>query len=230
MGFTIIFFIAFVALWIWWEKTHYNDSPGVKNRIKGRDDEQKAAIRYFCNKPNFLSKKPISDEEYEDIIRNFLKSHDFKKKAINKLGLDEDQVKEIEPVHFEGYVYNDEKALAKVGKDGLWRSSKYQITWLFFSDTEVYIYQYSFFLDQDGRSERTEDYFYKDITSFTTISDTEETPQYDEKMGKTFLVNVDSNRFAITVPGDRFYCSIEQNDYTERSIQGMKAKLREKKS
>ena len=41
--------------------------------------------------------------------------------------------------------------------------------------------------------------------------------------------NVDANRFAIIVPGDKFYCSMDQNDYTERAIQGMKAKLREKK-
>ena len=41
--------------------------------------------------------------------------------------------------------------------------------------------------------------------------------------------NVDSNRFAMVVPGYKFYCSMEQSDYTERAIQGMKAKLREKK-
>ena len=228
MGF-IIFLVALVALWIWWKMSHYNDSPWVKNRIKGRNDEQKAVIRYFCNEPACLSKKPISDEEYEEIVRNFLSSNDFQKKALNKIGLDEDQVKEIEPVHFEGYLF-DKDALAKTGQDGLWRSSKYQVSWLFFSDTQVYVYQYTFFLDEDGRKERTEEYFYKDITNFSTVSDTEEVPQYDPKQDKTNLVNVNSNRFAITVPGDRFYCSMEQNDYTERSIQGMKAKLREKKS
>ena len=225
----IIILVALVALWVWWKKTHYNDSPWVKNRIKGRNESQQAAIRYFCNEPACLSKKPISDGEYEDMVRSFLSSNDFKKKALNKIGLDEDQVKEIEPVHFEGYMY-DKDALAKRGDDGVWRSSKYQVSWLFFSDTQVYVYQYTFFLDEDGRNERTEEYFYKDITSFSTASDTEEVPEYDPKQNKTNLVNVNSNRFAITVPGDRFYCSMEQNDYTERSIQGMKAKLREKKS
>ena len=85
-------------------------------------------------------------------------------------------------------------------------------------------------MDEDGRKERTETYFYKDITNFSTISDTEEVPQYDPKQDKTVLVNVNSNRFAITVPGDRFYCSMEQNEYTDRSIRGMQSKLREKKS
>ena len=85
-------------------------------------------------------------------------------------------------------------------------------------------------MDEDGKKESTEEYFYKDITNFSTSADTVETPFYDKKKNETFLKNVDSNRFALTVPGDKFYCSMEQNDYTERAIQGMKAMLREKKN
>ena len=149
--------------------------------------------------------------------------------ALNKIGLDEDQVKEIEPVHFEGYVFDD-TALQKCGADKLWRSSKYQVSWIFFSDTQVYVYQYTFFMDEDGKNQRTEEYFYKDVTNFSTVSETEELPTYDPKKDKMVLENVHTNRFAITVPGDRFYCALNQNDYTEAAIQGMKAKLREKKS
>ena len=39
MGFIIVL-VALVALWVWWKKTHYNDSPWVKNRIKGRNESQ----------------------------------------------------------------------------------------------------------------------------------------------------------------------------------------------
>jgi hypothetical protein len=85
-------------------------------------------------------------------------------------------------------------------------------------------------MDEDGKKEATEEYFYKDITNFSTSSDTVETPFYDEKSKTTILKNVDSNRFALVVPGDKFYCSMEQTDYTERAIRGMKAMLREKKS
>ena len=228
MGFIIVL-VALVALWVWWKKTHYNDSPWVKNRIKNRTDDQQTVIRYFCNEPSCLSKKPITDGEYEEMVSNFLASNDFKKKALGKIGLDEDQVNEIEPIHFEGYRF-DKDSLSKQGEDGKWRSSKYQVSWLFFSDTQVYVYQNTFFMDQDGRKEATEEYFYRDITNFSTSSDTTETATYDKNAGKDVLVNVDANRFAITVPGDKFYCSLEQNDYTERAIQGMKAKLREKKS
>ena len=163
------------------------------------------------------------------MVLDFLKSNDYKQKALNKIGLDEDQVKEIEPVHFEGFLY-DKQSLAKQGDDGKYRSSKYQVSWLFFSATQVYLYQNTFNMDEDGTKEVTEEYFYKDITNFSTSSDTVETPFYDKDQGINVLMNVDSNRFAITVPGDKFYCSLEQTDYTERAIQGMKAMLREKKN
>lgn len=200
-----------------------------KNRIKGRTDEQAAVIRYFCNDPKCLSKQPISDAEYDEMVLAVLRSNDYKKKALDKFGLDEDQVKEIEPVHFEGFQY-DKQSLAKQGDDGKYRSSKYQVSWLFFSSTQVYLYQNTFNMDEDGKKESTEEYFYKDITNFSTSSDTVETPFYDEETGKDILKNVDSNRFAITVPGDKFYCSLEQNDYTENAIRGMKSMLREKKN
>jgi hypothetical protein len=85
----------------------------------------------------------------------------------------------------------------------------------------------------DTLKEKTDEYFYKDITNFSSSSDTVEkevlektsctgTPTYSRK-------SVSYNRFSLVVPGERFDCSMEQNDYTERSIQGMKAKLREKK-
>ena len=228
MGF-FIFLIVVVGAYVWYKMTHYNDSEWVKNRIKGRTDEQAAVIRYFCNDPKCLSKKPISDAEYDEMVLAVLRSNDYKKKALDKIGLDEDQVKEIEPVHFEGFQY-DKQSLAKQGDDGKYRSSKYQVSWLFFSSTQVYLYQNTFNMDEDGNKESTEEYFYKDITNFSTSSDTVETPFYDKETGKDILKNVDSNRFAITVPGDKFYCSLEQNDYTENAIRGMKSMLREKKN
>lgn len=227
MGYIVI--TAIIALWVLWKKTHYNDSKWVKERIEGRSKEQKAVIRYFCNAPSCLSKKPISDAEYDQMVLDVLNSNDYKQKALNKIGLDEDQVKEIEPVHFEGFVFDD-KCLTKNGADDKYRSSKYQVSWLFFSATQLYLYQNTFNMDEDGKQETTEEYFYKDVTNFATSSDTVETPFFEVKKDKVVLKNVNSNRFLLTVPGNKFYCSLEQNEYTERAIQGMKAMLREKKN
>lgn len=225
----LLIVVLLAGLYIWWKMSHYNDSDYVKNRIQGRTEDQKAVIRYFCNEEACLSKKPMTDAEYDAMVKAVLTQNDYHAKALAKIGLDEDQVKEIEPVHFEGFQF-DKNSFSKQGKDGKYRSSKYQVSWLFFSATQVYLYQNTFNMDEDGKKESTEEYFYKDITNFSTSTDTVETSFYDANKKETILKNVDSNRFALTVPGDKFYCSLDQNDYTESAIQGMKAMLREKKN
>lgn len=226
----IVIIIALVALYVWYKLSHYNDTPWVKERIKGRTQEQAAVIRYFCNEPSCLSKKPITDEQYDQLVLEQIRKFDFKKKALDKIGLDEDQVKEIEPVHFEGFQFGKPARFSRLGHDGKWRSSNYQVSWLFFSATQVYLYQYTFNMDEDGRKEATEEYFYKDITNFATSSDTEETPVYNKQTDKVILENVNTNRFVLRVPGASFYCAMDQNDDTEASIQGLKSLLREKKA
>ncbi len=226
----IVILIVIVALYVWYKRTHYHDTAYVKERIKGRTKEQQTVIRYFCNNEPCLSKRLMTDQEYEELLTKRLNSMNFKQMALNKIGLDEDQVKEIEPVHFEGYDFDEKLSFQKPGKDKLWRSSRYQVSWIFFSDTQVYVYQYTFNTDTDEKRERTEEYFYKDVTNFSAVSETEELPVYDADKDKIVLVNCSTTRFAITVPGDHFYCALQQNDYTEAAIQGMKAKLREKKS
>jgi hypothetical protein len=202
---------------------------------KGRTPEQQSVIKYFLSTGGCFS-KGLSDEAYEGIVQKKAKSMDFKQKALDKIGLDESQVNEIPPVHFEGYQFDEKKGYAKLGKDRIWRSSIYQISWLFFSNTQVYVYQYTFNLDEDGKKESTEEYFYKDITNFSTSSDTVEKPVVEVaggclgKQSKFIRKNVETERFALVVPGDKFYCSMDKKSDTEGVIQAMKAKLREKKS
>jgi hypothetical protein len=225
MGVLIILLIVAAFVYLKWIR----DPKEVRDRCKNRSEEQKKVIRYFM-RDGCLAFGLLKDEEYDALVAKKIKSMDFKQKALNKIGLDESELQEIEPVSFEGYWFDEKKTFSKYGKDKKWRSSAYQISWLFFSSTQVYLYQYTFNLDEDGKMEKTEEYFYKDITNFQTISDTIETPIWDPKKDKSILVNIDKNRFAVTVPGDKFLCSMEQNEYTERAIQAMKAKLREKKN
>jgi len=204
----------------------------MKRALKGRTADQQKVIKYFYGAGGCMSKN-ITDSEYDSMLNAKLNSMDIKRKALSKLGLDESQVNEIEPVHFEGYLFDDEKAYAICGKDGLWRSSAYQVTWVFFSDSQVFVYKYTFNMDEDGKKEMTDEYFYKDITNFSSVSDTveKEVPVQKGCLGKTSYVrkSVETSTFSIIVPGEKFWCSMDQNDYTERAIQGMKAKLREKK-
>jgi len=206
-------------------------SSELKKQLKGRTPEQQTAIKYFFGKGGCLDKSP-SDEEYESLVMAKAQSVDFKKKALDKIGIDESQVNEVAPVHFEGYVLDDD-ARGKRGNDDVYRTSKYQISWLFFSSSQVYFYQYTFDMRGEDKVERTEEYFYKDITNLNTTSDTVEV-KYDKTncIGKATEVrlNVNKNCFVLSaMGGDKMVCAMKQNDYTEKAIQGMKAKLREKK-
>jgi len=199
----------------------------MDRRLKGRTPDQQKVIKYFFQSSGCFD-KCLTDQEYESMVMAKAKKTDFKKKALDKIGLDESQVNEVTPIHFEDYVFDDKNAYALNGKDGLWRSSAYQITWIFFSSTQVYVYQYTFNMDEDGKKEKTQEYFYKDITNFSTDSDTVE-KEVSVGSKKFVRTSVDVNRFMLSAMGDKFYCAMQQNDYTEKAIQGMKAKLREKK-
>ena len=224
----IIMLIGAGAAYYFYQSSPMSDPADVRTRCENRSQEQKDVIRYFLVSGCF--KKTMTDEQYSELVKSTVRKINFKQKALDKIGLDESELREIDPVTFEGYVFDDKKAFKKRGKDDLWRSSCYQVTWLFFSSTQVYMYQNTLNLDEDGKKEKTEEYFYKDITNFSTSTDTVEVTYWSAKANKNLIENVNSNRFALTVPGEKFYCSMEQNEQTERAIQAMKAKLREKKN
>ncbi len=226
MGFVIFLIIVAVIGYFWLSQ----DSSEVKQRGKNRTPEQKMALRYFLN-DGCLQKKP-SDEEYDNLVRKMIAERNLNnpQTALDKLGVDADEVTEVKPLFLEGYVFGDKNSYAKVGKDNEWRSSKYQVSWIFCSATHVYLYQYTFNTDEDGKKVATEEYFFKDITNFSSSSDTVETPYWDKKQKKVVLKNVDSTRFRITVPGDSLYCVMAQTDENEAAVKGLKAKLREKKT
>lgn len=226
MGFIIFLVVVCVLGYFWMSQ----DSSEVKQRSKNRSDEQKMALRYFLNE-GCLQKKP-TDEAYDALVASMVAQKKLAdpQTALDKLGVDESEVTEVKPLFLDGYVFGDKNTYAKVGKDGLWRSSKYQVSWIFCSATHVYLYQYTFNTDEDGKKVATEEYFYKDITNFSASSDTVETPYWDKKQKKILLQNVDSTRFRITVPGDSLYCVMAQTDDNEAAVKGLKAKLREKKT
>lgn len=208
----------------------FGDSE-VKKLMRGRNPGQKKVILYFVGGNGCLN-PAMKDEEYDAMIQAFSQAEDYRRRALKKLGIDEDQVKEIDPVHFENFVV-DERTIEKYGTDRLLRSTKYQITWLFFSSDQVYLWQYTVAFDDDERKERTEEYFYRDITAFSSSSDTVEKRLLDKITcsGKREYTrkNVDTSSFTLVVPGEKFHCSMKQNDTNEKAIKGLKALLREKK-
>lgn len=196
----------------------------LKAALKGKTAEQKKVITYF-NATGCLSGK-IKDEAYDELVKQKLNSLNVKQRALAKIGLDEDELKEIPPVYFHGWEYDAKPhpTYSCIGNDGRSRASKYSATYLFFSDTQVYMYSIVFDMASDSKSERTEEYFYKDITNFSTSSDSIEIMSTKGKR------QVETNRFSLIVPGDKFYCSTTGVSDVDQVISAMKQKLREKKN
>lgn len=194
----------------------------IQQACAGKNEEQKKVIEYFLKSEGCLSKN-ITDDEYLSLVYKKRDSLNLKQKALSKIGLDEDELQEIPPIMFEGFTFKN--AWSKRKANGNWVSSAYQVSWLFFSATEVYIYQYTMNMDEDKKSESTEEYFYRDVTSFNTRTETE-----IAKDNSGNKIEVESNKFAIIVPGATLCVALDDTtgDF-EAAIQGMKQKLREKK-
>lgn len=159
----------------------------------------------------------VTDAEYDASVSSML--NNMQAKALNKLGIDEDEVKEIAPISFDGYVYKG-ASQAKKGEDGLWRTNKYESVILFFSEHEVHCYTYNFDTTQQKQTEATDVYFYKDIVSVSTASDTVQV------LGQ----NVDYEYFKLTTAGGTaLSVSLRDVSNAQRSINAMRALLKTKK-
>lgn len=209
------------------------DAAEIKKLCKGRNADQQEVIHYFCDERGCM-KKGISDAEFDANKDRQIAGLNLMKRALGKLGIDEDQVQEVEPIVLTGPIYKD--TYKREGADNIKRYSAYQITYIFCSSDQVYVYQYTLNLNSDEKKERAEEYFYKDITNFTTVDDTEELT-FEVTKGSGCLakseeqkIRIETAEFKIVVPGDAFLCSMIPNSDTEGKIQALKAKLREKKN
>lgn len=159
-----------------------------------------------------------TDEQYDSEVGKAL--NNLRQKALNKLGIDEDEVKEIEPISFDGYVYKGATEL-KRGADGLFRTNKYECVQLFFSQNEVHCYTFNFDTTSDKHFESTDVYFYKDIVSVSTSSESE----------KVKDTTVEYETFKLTTAGGTaLQVSLRDVNNAQRSINAMRSLLRQKKS
>lgn len=211
--------------------------PEDVRRHKGvtRTPQQQKAASYF--RGTGCMNKMIGDDEFDRLITESRNLEALKQKAMNKIGLDESELAEIPPVALEGYVTSKDAA-KRTGRDMFYRTSRYGITWIFFSAKQIYLYRYQYSLSTDWKVENVEEYFYKDVTNFSTFSESEEAmmPRTGCRgAGKFDKRNVEYHNFALIVPGDKQtvpYTGYSKNydvSSIERSVQAMKQKLREKK-
>ena len=211
----------------------------LENMKKGKTEEQKNVIDFFmnlyagcgCGVGSRGAKMTMN--QYQQIVSNKLYSLNQKQRAMDKIGLDESEINEIPPIVLSGYDFDSNDVLVRV-IDDVAVSSRFSVSWIFFSATQLYAYTYTFETISDNTWEQTQDFFYQDITSFTTLQKVVEKIDITStgciKKGENIMKNnyiVDSLK--IIVPGNSFSFSMRNNESLEQSIQAAKAMLRERK-
>lgn len=199
--------------------------------LKAKTPEQRKFIVEFFDFQGGCFKKQMDVAVYKTAVKARKDSMNIQSRALNKLGLDLSQVNEIPPVEFVGFNYGNSQALIARGV-----SSMFDTTWLFFSSDQIFAYSVTFDMTSDTIKERTEEYFYKDVTNFASSSDSIE--KQEKVVGGCMFspkiemkkVMVEETTFSIVVPGDRFKCAMTTDSTIESRIQAMKQKLREKKA
>ncbi len=163
-----------------------------------------------------------TDQEYDAEVSRQLEG--LKQKALSKLGVDEDEVKEIEPIIIGGYDF-DHFSMCKLGKDNRWRTNRYEAIYLFFSQNEVHCYSYDFYTTEEKKTESTDVYFYKDIVSASTASSSVKLTD-DKGVQKDY----EYESFKLTTAGGTaLNVSMRDVDEAQRSINAMRQLLRAKK-
>lgn len=213
----------------------------IKQMKKGKSLEQQRVIDFLFNAGNngcgcggCLSKASgMTMDEYMKLVQDKCNMYDFRSRAIAKIGLDESEIQEIAPIPLGSFVF-DGDVLIRVDNN-IAVSSQYAITWIFFSATQIYTYQYIFDTTSDNTWEITQDFFYTDITCMTTVRALRE--QIDTYLRKGCLFSGEHivkstyivDTFEIIVPGASYKFAMRNGESYEQSLQAAKAMLRDKK-
>lgn len=243
----------------------FSKKPAVVDPIallkRGKTAEQCKAIDYFyvgdqatsssskkgCFKNttiNITKKWDMAD--YLAYIQNKVNGLNLKAKAIEKIGLDESQINEIAPIvlfSFERYESPFEKSPLKFRYEFDTETEKwsrvsniYNVTWIFFSATQIYTYTYTFDSMSNNAREFTRDFFYSDITCIRTVHEIEEKidPKKTEgcfkKKGEEWVHHdIHWDTLQITVPNDSYSFTCTATATLAQSIMAAKAMIREKK-
>ena len=195
----------------------YGAGLPLMNKMK----EQKAADEW-TEKYNYC--RDNWDAEYDKFLKQVVDNINPKKKGMDRLGIDEDQVKEVEPFAIRG---NDWKTNWRRGKDGIYRTNGYELSWLYFSDTQIYIYTVKFKLSEPTKlTEDTQEFFYTDIVS-VAVNTESTTLSGSSGDGKDESINTEA--FRLVVPGDKLSFAFTSNEFINTSVNGMKNLIRQKK-
>lgn len=217
----LLLFLGLLALTFvlsWYFSTYGSENEKrIRKMCEGKSQFQKNIIIYFLRRCKL--KMPITDDDFYGFISWFRNDYNSAENVLGQLGVDEDEVKEIAPVHFEGFRYSG--AYLKTNSRNQLVSSIYETSWLFFSPNQIFVYKATMNLFDNTIHVVADEFFYRDIVSFSTLTDRE--------IANTGM-NIPMDSFSmLNSGGERFTCSMTNVPDAKVSIDGMKQLLREKK-
>ena len=183
--------------------------------------------------------KTVKDEEIDAMLASEMEK--LEHNALNKLGLEKDEISYADPIKFCGWNYSDstgsrnisDKTIDdlddKCGKDEKWRSPVAELHFFAFSENTVHYYCKYISLVSDTNREKTEEYFYKDIVSVRT--DTKVISRWDSsKKEVDSSKKIKINTFDITTSGGvGIACSVYDSNIAESAVNAMRSLLKQKK-
>ena len=149
---------------------------------KGKTSEQKDCIDFFTTTKKGGcgclggGNSTMTMEGYIAKVQERCRALNLRARAVAQLGIDDGETTSlIDPI----CLYNFDLNRKKINDGEIWIkfennqvvSSKYVVTWLFFSETQVYVYSNTFDMISDDVEEICREYFYQDITCFETEHD-----------------------------------------------------------
>jgi hypothetical protein len=143
--------------------------------------------------------------------------------ALNELGIDEDDVREIKPARLWGPM-NSAGGLHKYNEAAEYVAACIEVTWILFGDEQLYVFEKQ--TDLSGLNDPlvyANEFFYKDVVS---ISTKQEKIKIKDEGGNLVDDGNTYTQFVLTVPGDQIRCTMYKG---QDQVQAMKQKLREKK-
>jgi len=152
-----------------------------------------------------------SAAELDEICKNF--GIDIKQKALNKLEIDEESVSEASPLFFVGYSY-DNMWGNLTRYEGIYRSTICEASVFLFSSEQVFYYRYQNSLLDGSSKESTEEYFYSDIVTLETASDSDD---------RAYLK-------LTTTGGSSISARVKDVEEAQKAIRGVKHLMRQRKT
>ena len=163
-------------------------------------------------------RRRVTDEEIDQSVSD--KAEQIRSYALTKLNVDPSEVSSVDPVFVVGYDFND-ATLFRKGKDEKYRTNIGEVVVIYFADEVLHAYKERFSLTNSSNiGSETHAYFYTDVVSISTA-----TGKVDTRIGKVYY-----DEFRLTTSGGTTVgCSIRDQQLSERSIQGAKTLVMERK-